>query len=141
MVSSCRGRHRTSLFSRKIHRYFFLSVYFDRFHRANANRCWLISKKSSDYTRVVISLFIYLFTFFSRFPIAYLFKTILSGLRSIVIAHRWILDEYCNTFPPPAKKISRRGTNFDFKYEVNKLFRSSSGKNYNCILSFCSEHK
>lgn len=39
------------------------------------------------------------------------------------------------------KKISRRGANFDFKYEVNELFRSCSGKNYNCSIILFSDNK
>lgn len=64
MVSSRRSRRGTSLFSRKIHRYFSLSMYFGGFLRANANRHWLISERSLECeTRCAILLFIYLHFF------------------------------------------------------------------------------
>lgn len=64
MVSSRRSRRGTSLFSRKIHRYSSLPIYFDGFLRANANRRWLISERSLECEiRRAILLFIYLHFF------------------------------------------------------------------------------
>lgn len=137
-VSSCRGRRGTSLFSRKIHHYFFLSVYLDGFLRVNANRRWLISKKSleSEWTRRNLVIYLSLF-FFSCFRIAYLFKTILSENRyRTSMNSRWILQHFFASW----KRFSCRGANFDFKYEVNKLFRSCIGINATVEIANLSLH-
>lgn len=97
-VSSCRGRRGTSLFSWKIHRYFFLSVYLDGFLRANANRRWLISKKSSECKWTRRDLVIYLSLLFCHIFESLIYSKLFFRDYEVSL-HRWMLDEYCNTFP------------------------------------------
>lgn len=122
MASSRRSRRRTSLFSRKIRRYSCLPVSHGGFLRANANRRRLISKRVIG---MRISLFIYLH-FFTRFRRSLIYsKLFFLSLRSVVIAHRWILDEYCNIFLHLLDENNFHGTNL--KYKLDELFFASMG--------------
>lgn len=136
-VSSCRGRRGTSLFSRKIHRYFFLSVYFDGFHRANANRCWLISKKSSEceWTRVAILLFIYLY-FFLVFSDRLFIQNYSFGITKYryrtSMNPRWILQH----FPASWKRFRVVEQTLILNMKLTNYFTVAVAKITTAVLSF-----